>query len=149
MPPSGLRHESLQGPAAERLANPPVPSVATSLHGHMQNRILRWCPPPPRNASCTVLVHQAEELGALGSLQRAQHKQCDMSQSSSNTLRSPLRHNQVPSFLSSSTQTSLGILTLFSSAGRYISEGVTANSLHYFLGLESHDLEIGCFCCCK
>lgn len=84
-----------QGPAAERLAKLPVPSVATSSHGHMRGIILWWS---PRNASPTVLVHETEELRALGSLRCPQHKQCHMSHSSSNTLHSSLRHNQVPPF---------------------------------------------------
>lgn len=81
------------GPAAERLPEPPAPSEAAGSHGHMQNHIFRW---PPRNTSRTALVHQTEELGALGSFlvcptQAIRHEPLL-------TLHSILCHNEVPPF---------------------------------------------------
>lgn len=84
-----------QGPAAERFANSPVPSVATSSHGHMQDNVLRWS---PRKASQHRFSSPDRRARSAWSLRCPQHKQCDMSHSSSNTLHSSLRHNQVPPF---------------------------------------------------
>lgn len=103
----------------------------------MREIILRWS---WRSTGFSAAVRSSVPLGPCGVLALSLLLQ-----------HTPLLPAAWPSatLFSSSTQASLGILELFSSATRYISEGVTAKSLHCFLGLVSQYLEIGCSCCCK